>query len=325
MDQHSKPQWHGTRFMRVTTDAAPSRERFDFWHALFPRIEMRHTARERGYGAEALTCAGDDGMAFTDLVCAPTASRFFDGRVDDMQLCVVAEGQFGFTHGHDEREWLGPGAGLHLVDCHRPAQTWSETRYRAFHISLPRAAVYRAMGGDPIAGTGALRTLPETPLARLLKDQLGALSRHGPAMNGEEAAAAMTLLGGLTLAYLGGFHRAPDRQAPRIGDALFASACRFIETHKDDPGLTAEIAARAIGCSRAGLYRLFEQRGLTVAEHIRDARLNHGRTLLRDPRLDIGDVALRCGYGDLSAFGKAFRRRFGMTPREWRMTVTTEG
>ncbi|WP_209023621.1 helix-turn-helix transcriptional regulator [Sphingopyxis italica] len=78
-------------------------------------------------------------------------------------------------------------------------------------------------------------------------------------------------------------------------------------------------------CSRASLYRLFEQRGLSVGEHIRAVRLNHGRALLRDPRLGIGDIALRCGYDDLSAFGKAFRRRFGMTPRDWRMMIDTAG
>src|SRR3546814_4060534 len=85
--------------------------------------------------------------------------------------------------------------------------------------------------------------------------------------------------------------------------------------------LTADAIARAIGCSRASLYRLFEQRGLAVAEHVRAVRLNHSRTLLRDPRLGIGDIALRCGYDDLSAFGKAFRRRFGMTPRDWRQSI----
>ncbi len=321
MGQEHRSHWQDTRFTGISTDAAPMAERFDFWHSLFPHIEMRRTTGEGGYGAAALACAGDDGIAFTDLVCAPTASRFFDGRVDHMQLCAVAEGQFGVTHGKDERVWLGPGGGLQLLDCHRAAQTHSEARYRACHITLPRAVVYRAMGGDPIAGTGALRTLPDTPLALLLKDQLGALARHGPAMSPAEAAAAMKLLSGLALTYLQGFGTAAPNAGKRLGDAQFASACRLIEARRDDAGLTAEAVARAIGCSRASLYRLFEQRGLSVAEHIRAVRLNHGRALLRDPRLGIGDVALRCGYDDLSAFGKAFRRRFGMTPREWRMTT----
>jgi AraC-like DNA-binding protein len=320
--EDSRSHWQAARFIGVTTEVAPVKERFDFWHALFPHIDMRRTTGEDGYRAAALACAGDDGIAFTDLVCAPTASRFYDGRVDHMQLCVIAEGQFGVVHGRDERLWLGPGAGLQLLDCHRTAQTYSEISYRAYHITRPRAAVYRAMGGDPIAGTGALRSLPDTPLALLLKDQLGALARHGPNMNAAEAAAAMKLLSGLALTFLEGFNTSLEDERKRIGDAHFASACRLIEAQRGDAGLTADTIAQAIGCSRASLYRLFEQRGLSVAEHIRAVRLNHGRALLRDPRLGIGDIALRCGYDDLSAFGKAFRRRFGMTPRDWRMTVS---
>jgi AraC-like DNA-binding protein len=322
VDQGGGPDWHGTRFARVTTDAAPARERFDFWHALFPGIEMRHTTRDAGYSAAALSCAGDDGIAFTDLVCAPTASRFFDGRVDHMQLCLVTEGQFGVAHGRDERERLGPGPGLHLLDCHRPAQTHSETRYRAFHISLPRALVHRTMGADPIGGDKALRTLPDTPLGLLLKSQLGALAAYGPAMDPEEAAAAMDALSGLTLAYLGRFNPAQgEAEDGGLDEAMFTAACAYIDARKDHANLTAATIARGVGCSRAGLYRLFERRGLAVSDYVRQVRLNHGRRLLRDPALDIGEVSLRCGYGDLSAFGKAFRRQFGLTPRDWRMSL----
>src|SRR3546814_19319536 len=105
----------------------------------------------------------------------------------------------------------------------------------------------------------------------------------------------------------------------------FTSACRFIEARREDSGLTADAIARAIGCSRASLYRLFEQRGLAVAEHVRAVRLNHSRTLLRAPRLGIGAIALHCGSDDLSAFGTAFRRPFGMTPPAWRQApLSTE-
>src|SRR3546814_1645907 len=97
---------------------------------------------------------------------------------------------------------------------------------------------------------------------------------------------------------------------------MFTAACRYVDTHKDRPDLTAETIARAIGCSRAGLYRMFDRRGLAVSDYVRQIRLNHARRLLRESALDIGEVSLRCGYGDLSAFGKAFRRRFGIRSEE---------
>src|SRR3546814_19839893 len=114
--------------------------------------------------------------------------------VDHMQLCIVVDGQFHLTHAHDERVSLGPGAGLQLLDCHRAAQTHSETRYRAFPITLPRAAVYRAMGDDPIAGYGALRPLPATPLALLPQEQTGPFPRHRPHMTHEGGGAPLTFL-----------------------------------------------------------------------------------------------------------------------------------
>ena len=39
--------------------------------------------------------------------------------------------------------------------------------------------------------------------------------------------------------------------------------------------------------------------------------------MLRDPRYaatSISDIAFACGFGDLSYFNRAFRRRYGATP-----------
>src|SRR3546814_3445522 len=139
---------------------------------------MRRTTGEDGYCAAAWACAGDDGIAFTDLVCAPTASRFYDGRVDHMQLCVIAEGQFGVVHGRDERLWLGPGAGLQLLDCHRTAQTYSEISYRAYHITLPRAAVYRARSEEHTSELQSLMRISYAVFCLKKKKTTNALTRH---------------------------------------------------------------------------------------------------------------------------------------------------
>jgi AraC family transcriptional activator of tynA and feaB len=36
--------------------------------------------------------------------------------------------------------------------------------------------------------------------------------------------------------------------------------------------------------------------------------------------LNISEIAYAWGFNDLSHFNRAFRARFGMTPREWRHT-----
>ncbi|WP_435103595.1 helix-turn-helix transcriptional regulator [Arhodomonas sp. AD133] len=102
--------------------------------------------------------------------------------------------------------------------------------------------------------------------------------------------------------------------------SLFDHARAFIERHYGDHHLTAADVARGIGCSRAALYRMFARRGQTVGQCIRDARLDRARWLLENaaPEVPIGVIADRCGFDDLSSFGKSFRRRYGVSPREYR-------
>lgn len=109
--------------------------------------------------------------------------------------------------------------------------------------------------------------------------------------------------------------------APERADAdaqLFAAACAHIDAQLGDPQLTVEAVAQVLQCSRTRLYQVFAERNLSVAGYARDQRLARSRLLLGDARLGIGEIALHCGYGDLPAFSKAFKRRFGMAPGEWR-------
>ena len=54
---------------------------------------------------------------------------------------------------------------------------------------------------------------------------------------------------------------------------------------------------------------------------IRDARLDRVRQRLLAPanlRRTIEEIARECGFADYSTFVRAFRRRFGLSPGEWR-------
>ncbi len=308
------------RFYGASTEAVRPHERFEYWRALFGDPDMSPIPKRdaRPYRGWVIGCDGDDGLLFTELDCAPTAARFDEGHADYLRLAVLSRGALRVTHGNDVREVGLPGAGIELFDARRAARIESVTGYRSHFITVPRALAVETLGIDP-TGDRAHRALPETPLSLLLKAQLTAFSRLGPAMDAREVAAAMASLSGLTIAYLRRFRPAARQEEGAAADAaLFAAARSYIAAHKESPGLTAVRVAGAIGCSRNHLFRIFRARGLTIAEEIRAARLGHARALLRDPRLDIGDIALRCGYSDGSAFGKAFRRRFGMSPGDWR-------
>jgi AraC-like DNA-binding protein len=89
----------------------------------------------------------------------------------------------------------------------------------------------------------------------------------------------------------------------------------------DDNSLTIASVARYFGLSSKLVQRLFERAGMTFTEFVLEQRLQLARRLLsgQDSRQNkIGAIAYAAGFGDLSYFNRTYRRRFGMTPSEWR-------
>src|SRR5262249_36222683 len=75
------------------------------------------------------------------------------------------------------------------------------------------------------------------------------------------------------------------------------------------------------------VQRLFESQGTTFTEYVLAQRLCRAHRLLTDPRFanhKVSTIALDSGFGDLSYFNRAFRRRYGMTPSELRAAVKSD-
>ena len=69
------------------------------------------------------------------------------------------------------------------------------------------------------------------------------------------------------------------------------------------------------------VQRLFAREGTCFSDYVRDARLEQARAALANPaqrHRRVLEIALENGFDDFSAFSRAFRRRFGMTPSEVR-------
>ncbi|AGF73456.1 AraC family transcriptional regulator [Corynebacterium halotolerans] len=110
---------------------------------------------------------------------------------------------------------------------------------------------------------------------------------------------------------------APDSSAA----GLVASAKNFIERHLADQNLSPARVAAAVGISERQLGRHFADAGTTVGRYIQGRRLELARDLLASPdhgRLTVAEVAVRSGFPSQSHFGRVFRRRFGITPLQWR-------
>jgi len=315
----SQPPLRGPRFYQAGTDAVPARERFDYWHSLFAGADLAPLGARADYHARLAGCDGDDGVIFTDMSCAPTAAAYAGQDINHLRISIVTHGVLHVSDDKDNRTVFRPGHQLALFDASRAGKVDSPSGYRALHLTLPRPLVLAALGENPTGGALLRSHLPASPLGQMLGMQLEMIACHGPCMNAREISGAMQAVSALVTTYLGQLREHDDDPLPDT--ALFTSASALIDRWKEDPTLTVERVAHALGCSRASLFRLFERQGIGIGAHIRETRLAHGKHLLRDTSLDIGEVALRTGYADASAFGKAFRHRYGLSPRDWRAAL----
>ena len=215
------------------------------------------------------------------------------------QALRAAAGRFDRLIGLDAGAWLMAAAGL--LDG-RPAVI-HDAEADAFAEAFPDVSVRRARfvdDGDRVTGGGAATTFD------LMQHLIG--RDHGAALTLQIA--ALFLDGRAT----GG--RATGGRVP--ADARVARALAAMEANLESPLPLAELARRA-GCTRRSLEARFRGTlGATPRTVYRQVRLNAAHRMVTDSELGLAEIAGRCGYGDQSAFGRAFRRAFGLAPRALR-------
>lgn len=93
-----------------------------------------------------------------------------------------------------------------------------------------------------------------------------------------------------------------------------------VEAELTDPGLDVHRLAGRMGVSARYVQMLFAELGTTPRAFIQNRRLElAARRLEREGgEVTVTDVAYDVGFNDLSSFCRAFRRRFEMSPRNYR-------
>lgn len=180
-----------------------------------------------------------------------------------------------------EAESLGPASGLpDLCRTHLASRTWNPT---------PRHLALAAKLLDPA---------PDMPFLESL---------HRESLAVEFVAEAVRQWTGAEPApvRLGGRDRVRLRRA-----------CDYIDAHQDNR-LHLDDVAREAGMSVSALQRLFHAAyGSSVLDFARARRLQRAREALAAGRMTVTEVALAAGYSSPANFATAFKRRFGMSPKD---------
>jgi AraC family transcriptional regulator len=156
---------------------------------------------------------------------------------------------------------------------------------------------------------------PLRPLSPLVA-RVGAGAMGVPGLPWEEL--AITLAGSAVRLAVG---VPPDQSGlPLNAESRVTRTVRAIDRHPD-AALNLGLMAREAGLSPYYFLRTFERvTRLTPHQYVLRARLREAATRLVAESAKVIDVALDCGFSDISNFNRAFRTEFGVSPRIFRQT-----
>ncbi len=314
---------HDIRVLRFSTDELPERDRLAVTREVVGRslaradfepirgVPFRYRCVARVLPGLALTSS-----FLSRLICRRTGEYLADGN-DDVVLSVTAGGSRLL---HLGREFVESSSHACLISTADALVVTAASVPHCLHIALRRRTLAPMVPGLEDAFLRPIPTNNEalqllTSYVRLLD---GTLTLKTPEVR---------------RSFVGHVY---DLAALAIGasrDAAETASCRGVRAarlhvikteiiyrlNRHDLSL-ADLAARH-GITPRYVQMLFESDGTTFSRFLLDQRLRRAHRMLSDPRLaerTISAIAYEAGFGDLSHFNRAFRRRYGETPSDVR-------
>ncbi len=153
-------------------------------------------------------------------------------------------------------------------------------------------------------------------LAQHMKEEMLYIINHG-----EES--PIHLIGHLYLfldAFLRSSANTPINKGNSLRDFYIKEAISFIEQNFQN-NISVEDIAAACGLNRSYFGKIFhENMGKTPQEFLISYRMTKASELLRLTQLPIGDISCAVGYENPLHFSRAFKKVYGVSPRNWRQT-----
>ncbi len=300
----------------------PATERFDAWResiACIFDVELLDPARGRPFLAEV------DAAMFGNLMLARTTTRAQEWRrtplvigqdgMDHYMVQFFLEG--GQTMSIDDVEIDCPEGSIIIYDLARDVTTRTSD-FTNLSLIVPRDQLAPLLRSEDDQHGRVLSA--GDPMTGLLKDHMVSLEKSSHNLTAERAQQLGPATTGLVAACLNGAVGDSPGQSEGIRLAQITVAKRVIEQNLSRPDLSVAFVSRQAGISRSRLYRMFESQD-GIASYIRERRLRSALFMLADRNrfhLPVFDIAMRCGYASDTAFSRAFRKRFGISPTDVR-------
>jgi AraC-like DNA-binding protein len=106
----------------------------------------------------------------------------------------------------------------------------------------------------------------------------------------------------------------------RNREVALSRAKEYVAQHLEDLDLNVSRVASVVGVSPGHLNRLFKASSISLMRYVRSCRLDRAADLLRsrgESHVSIGEIAYSCGFASHAHFSRAFKERFGFSPKDY--------
>ncbi|WP_082656036.1 helix-turn-helix domain-containing protein [Aureimonas sp. D3] len=306
------------RFDEFNTGTLPPDERYEAWRRqALPCLGglMQTTLTEGGFSARSRTFDLTS-LSLSDVhLSAQTASRTDHMiRSDGLAPVAISVCLAGRYSGQTETGPYRGGAGSVLVmDFGAPFEHVSTNAHNAIALFERREIERHLPRIDGLHGL-VLSRKDADPLVR----HVAVLLKHLPDMSQDAGVAAGEALTRTIVSLLNQTSIVSVSEEAQLS-RLRADALWIIRQRYREPDLDVTRVAALARTSRSTLYRAFAgEDGISAC--IINLRIEQVAIALRDIQDNrlIREIAQSVGFDQVSSFNRAFRKRYGCTPREWR-------
>ncbi|WP_433761782.1 helix-turn-helix domain-containing protein [Brucella anthropi] len=297
----------------ISTDMVDDKLRNDFWRsAIKPIYEI--VAENRKYqfsgtiAARALGTFHVGTTSFNTQNYSRTRKLIAQGGLDHYVLQLITAGSLrGDFNGVDV---VAKPGDIVIIDLTQTVESQASAGSR-ITVTIPRNELERMVGWRNLHG---LILSANAPLTRLLFDYLHSLQSLTGKLGKAEAKSAQEAMLTLLGAGINGVESLP------VNIPMRKSILAYIDDNLFNPLLGPNLIVQNLRVSRSRLYRTFDTEG-GIATIIREKRLDHAYRILVGEcsrHVSFKEIAYRCGFHDGAQFTRAFKARFGVSPKEAR-------
>lgn len=308
----------------ITTFDIAGREKLDYWRSIVEQsvLPLDFSVNKGDVFEGALSSAALGPVNLSLISASPhTAKRHVSMSTDtgsDMLVFnfVLSGSMVAMQDGTETRVGAGHAT---LVNAARSYDLDLPDHAKLAVVQIPREMIQRcAPGFDRVAAEDLAKDNPAFPIVfNFIKQLYNHSTPLSPAMATKLAENLADLLGSMVF---GTMQHAPATISDHKSMCILRVK-NFVEEHLRSPELNPTSVSEALKISTRYINQLLASEGASLGRYIWQQRLETIARELRDPALvnqSMSALAYDCGFNDMTHFSKAFSKKYGQSPSEYR-------